>query len=368
MATVQSVLDALEEIAPKRFAFEFDRIGLQVGDPSAQVQTAVVSLDRSLGAIAYGRSLGAQLLVSHHPLIWEPFRTLDERRHAERSAAELVRAGISFIAAHTNWDSAKGGINDMLAQRLGLSEVRAFGSAAAVPMLKLVSFVPEEAVDRVIDAASAAGAGQIGDYERCAFVTEGRGTFIGGEGTHPTIGTAGQHEVVAEVRVEMLLPEGRSRQVVRAVKSAHPYEEPAYDLIRLDNHYEQPAGRLGKLRDRITYRELIGLIDEKLETRSMCWGEPDSFVRTIAVVGGAADGEWMAARNEGADVLITGEVKQNIAVEASESGLKIVAAGHYATEQPGCAALRDRLAAAIPVIDWELYEPPVGLGGRPVFA
>ncbi len=366
MATVQSVLDALEEIAPRRFAFDFDRIGLQVGDPTAQVHTAVVSLDRSLGAIAFARSLGAQLLVSHHPLIWEPLRTLDERRHAEKSATELVRAGINFIAAHTNWDCAKGGINDVLAQRLGLSEVKSFGSAATVPMLKLVAFVPEEAVERVIDAASAAGAGRLGGYERCAFMAEGRGTFMGGERTTPSIGVAGRREVVPEVRIEMLVPEGRSKQVVRALRAAHPYEEPAHDLFRLDNFFEQPLGRIGKLRDRITFRELIGQIDERLDTRSMCWGEPNSFVRTVAVVGGAADGEWLAARNEGADVIITGEVKQNIAVEASEGGLKIVAAGHYATEQPGCVALRDRLATAIPVVDWELFEPAEGIAGRPV--
>jgi len=366
MPRIRDVLAALEEIAPRRYAFDFDRVGLQVGDADAEVTKAVVSLDRSLGALEFAEGRGAQLLLSHHPLIWDPLKTLDECRHAERTAMRLIRSGIGFIAAHTNWDSARGGINDCLADRLELKEVQPFGSAAAVDILKLVVFAPADSVDRIIDALSEAGAGRIGDYYRCAFLSSGHGTFIGGEGTNPTVGEAGKKEIVPEVRFEMLLPSEKLGKVTQALREAHPYEEPAYDLIRQMPSYEQPLGRMGKLARPMSLAEFSAFADEKLGTQSYSWGEANKRISKVAVVGGAADGEWLSARNAGADVFLTGEVRQNIAVEASESGMPILAAGHYATEHPGCEWLRDRMAAAVPEVDWTLFTPAPGQGGRPI--
>ncbi|HAY14911.1 MAG TPA: hypothetical protein DCY02_10650, partial [Armatimonadetes bacterium] len=138
MATVHDVLQAIESLAPSRFAFGFDSVGLQVGDSGATVTSAVVSLDRSLGAIEFARSLGAELLVAHHPLFFDPMPRLTTRTHQDRTAIRLIESGIACIAAHTNWDSARGGVNDALAARLGLKNVRSFGSAAGVDMRELV--------------------------------------------------------------------------------------------------------------------------------------------------------------------------------------------------------------------------------------
>jgi dinuclear metal center YbgI/SA1388 family protein len=365
MPTVQDVLDALESIAPSRFGFSFDKIGLQVGDPSQKVSSGVVSLDRSLGAVEFARTKGAQVLLCHHPLIFEPLGTVDSRSHVGKTVRTLIQSDISFIAAHTNWDSAVGGINDVLAERLGLVDIRHFGSAAEVRRLKLVFFVPEESADAVIDAVAAAGAGVIGAYSRCAFMSSGTGTFLGGEDSNPTVGERGRIEAVPELRVEMVVPVERQGAVMRALEKAHPYEEPAYDLFPLAPTGEQPAGRIGTLPQAMTLDEFAKQVDRKLDTRCWTWGDPTSTVRSVAVVGGAADGEWRDARREKADLYLTGEVRQHIAVEATESGIAVMAAGHYATEHPGTARLAERLTTALPEIQWSIYEPPRGEHGRP---
>jgi dinuclear metal center YbgI/SA1388 family protein len=366
MAKVQDVLAALESIAPTRYAFGFDKVGLQVGDPNQNVERAVVSLDRSLGAVAFAAEAKAQLLVAHHPLIFRPLDTVDTRSHEGRTVVELIRNGTSFVAAHTNWDSARGGINDTLADLLELSDVTDFGHAAEVNSLKLVFFVPAHAADSVIDAVSGAGGGVIGAYARCAFANPGTGTFDAGASTNPAIGAAGERTQVDEVRVEMLVPSAKAGAVTRALVKAHPYEEPAYDLHVLRGNPEQPAGRVGSLAAPTTLAALLETVGAKLGVRAWAWGDADRRIRRVAVVGGAADGEWVAAQRAGADVLVTGEVKQHVALEAAESGFALIAAGHYQTEHPGCATLRDRLAKALPEVDWRLFTPAPGQHGRPL--
>lgn len=363
---IADILRALEEIAPTRYAFDFDHIGLQVGDPGNKVERAIVSLDRSLSAIAFAERSNAQLLLAHHPLIWDPLKSLLEAAHNERSASRLIRSGIAFIGAHTNWDCAPGGVNDTLAARLGLTDVEIFGAAAPVPMRKLVGFAPAEAVDAILDAASKAGAGGIGEYTRCAFLTPGTGTFKGSEVSNPAVGQAGKQESVPEVRFEMVVPADRAAAVVRAATTAHPYEEPAFDLFDLAPAYEQPIGRIGSLPSPLSFTDFVSHCDRSLATKALGWGESGRSISRVAVIGGAADDEWQAAKATGADVYLTGEVRQHIAMEASESGLALVAAGHYATEHPGCEELCRRMQQALPEIEWRLFEPKPGEGGRPL--
>lgn len=363
---VREILASLERVAPVRYAFSFDKIGLQVGDPEAEVSRAVVSLDRSRAAVAFARSEGAQLLLAHHPLLFSPLKEVLATDHVGRTVLDLAASNIAFVAAHTNWDSARGGVNDALAARLGLQETKPFGFAADVDQLKLVFFAPPDAVDRLIDALSAVGAGVIGNYRRCAFLSDGQGTYIGNEGTAPTIGEPGKVEVTDERRVEMVLRRDQKRIVERTLRENHPYEEPAYDLLLSPPVPEQPAGRIGVLPAPTTLQELAPWLESTLATRAWAWGDPQRNIRKVAVVGGAADGEWQQAQRAGADVLITGEVKQHVAVEASESGFAIVAAGHYATEQPGVEDLRDKMAEVCGGVDWRLFVPQPGQAGRPL--
>src|SRR5947209_3113384 len=218
--TVGEILEQLEVIAPARFAFSFDKIGLQVGEQSSPVTKAVVSLDRSLAAAQFAATQGAQLLLCHHPLIWEPLTAITDESYAGKTALFLIRNGISFIAAHTNWDAAPGGVNDTLASLFDLQNVRPFGEAASVQQLKLVVFAPSDATRKVIDAASSAGAGTIGLYTRCAFMHGGLGTFYSGEGSDPTVGKVAEVTETPEVRIEMVLPFANRVAVAEAVRKA----------------------------------------------------------------------------------------------------------------------------------------------------
>ncbi len=360
--TVAEILAIIEDLAPPHYAASFDRIGLQVGDPNAEVERIAVTLDSGLGAINFARKVDAQLLVAHHPVIWEPLEAVRTDRHAAHRVAALLQAGIACIAAHTNWDCAEGGINDALAARLGLRDVATFGASEPTQELKMVVFVPHADAERVIDAAAEAGAGIVGTYRRCVFMNPGQGSFEPQPGANPTIGEVGQRETVEEVRLEMVCPARLRHRVAEAVREAHPYEEPGMDFVRLVDGNAKPAGRIGTI-DATSLEGFVAQVDSALGTRSLAWGSGE--VRRVAVVGGAAAHEWRAAQSAGADVFVTGEVPQHMALEAAEVGFKIVCAGHYATEQPGMAVMRDRLAERTG-LEVKLFVPPAGESGRPL--
>lgn len=366
MPKVSDLLAALERVAPAQYAFAGDKVGLQVGSVDGPCDVVVTSLDRSLAAVEYTRELGAQVLLSHHPLIWEPLKSVLAADHVGRTVQALTRNNISFVAAHTNWDAARGGINDTLAEMLGLHDVQAFGESARVERLQLVTFVPEAALQSVIDALSEAGAGVIGLYRRCAFYSPGTGTFLPLEGSDPAVGSIGEIEETQEVRLEMVVPAQRAEAAVEALRRSHPYEEPAFHLHQLWSTREQPAGRIGILDAPGSLAQFAELADQVLGTRSMTWGDPNREVKKVAIVGGAASGEWKAAKAAGADVLLTGEVPQHIALEASEEEFAVIAGGHYATENPGARRLGEVLGIALPNVSFHHYEPPPGLSGRPL--
>jgi dinuclear metal center YbgI/SA1388 family protein len=365
MPSVRGILSAFLEFAPWGLAFEGDRVGLQVGDPDAEVAKGVVALDRSLGAVRFAAGLGAQLLVTHHPLLWEPASSIRMDDHVGRTVLELARTGIAHVAAHTNWDCATGGVSDLMAAALRLRDVRRGGAARQAPAYKLVTFVPGGDVDRLIGALSEAGAGEIGAYVRCAFMAPGLGTFYGTEGTNPAAGQAGRIERVEEVRLEMLAPAGRIGCIERALLDAHPYEEPAYDFVVLRPAAGQGSLRTGTLPTPAALGELAAAVDRAFATRCWSWGDPGAGIERVTVAGGAAGREWRAALEAGAQAFVTGEVRHETALEATEMGLAMIAAGHYATENPACRMLLDELARAVPEVAWTLYEPPPGLHGRP---
>lgn len=368
MATVQSILEALEIIAPSRFAFPFDRVGLQVGDPEVSVAKAVVALDGSVGAIKYAAKINAALLITHHPLLFDPISEVTTRSSTGALVSELIRSNIAFAAAHTNWDAAPGGINDTLASILDLKDIVPFGESNLTRQLKAVVTVPPDHAAEVIAAASAAGAGIVGNYSQCAFESRGTGSFLPGPTSNPTIGTTNKHERVEEVRIEMSLPESNRSAVQMAILAAHPYETPALDFYILTDCAEQPIGRVGNI-EPITLRDFVIEVNNRFGTVCTSWsGGTDPLIQRVAVVGGAACGEWQAALSTGADVLVTGEVKQHHALEASHRGLSMIAAGHYATENPGCKTLCNRLREAVSDVEWFHFQPSAGQHGRPLEA
>jgi dinuclear metal center YbgI/SA1388 family protein len=365
MPRVSDVLAAIESLAPWSDALPNDKVGLQVGDPSAPVTRVFVALDRSLAMLEKAAASGAEMVISHHPLIWDPIKRVVSSDTVGRSLQVLIGHGMALAGVHTNWDVAVGGITETMAALLELSNLTSFGEGAPCARLKLVFFVPVEAADAVIDALSAAGAGRVGFYERVAFSGPGMGTFVPLKGANPSVGAVGRRETVAELRVEMEVSDGAVEKCVAALLAAHPYEEVAYDLFRQEPRSSLRLGRVGRLAKPMSLREFGTFADERFQTRSWVWGDPDRIVERVGVVGGAGDSEWPAALAAGAEVFLTGEVAQHQALEATRQGLCMVASGHYATEHPGCVALAAALRSRLPEIEWVVYEPEPGRDGRP---
>lgn len=363
---VSDITRAAERIAPPYHAYADDRIGHQVGDPSQEVKKCVVTFDISLAAIEFAASQGAQCVVSHHPLIWHPLTHLTGQSYSERRVMKLMQNGIAHIAAHTNWDACPGGLNDYLAEQLGLLNIAPVGTANPRAIFKLVVFVPVESAGALFDALSDAGAGRIGNYDRCGFSVDGTGRFRPLKGANPAVGAVDKDEFVAETRLEMLVTQDSVAQVESALKANHPYEEPAYEFVNLKPISACGISRIGDLPSAISFGDFLAECRRTLNAQSEGWGDPTGSVRRIAVCGGAGDDEWRAAQAAGAQVLVTGEVRQHSGLEAADSGFALIAAGHYATEHPSMERLRAQLARELPGVEWLLFEPAPGLGGRPL--
>lgn len=359
MPTVRDVLQAVETLAPASDAFSFDRCGFQVGDLKAEVTGIVCTLDCTPATLDFAQSSGCNTVIAHHPVIWDPL----QRVEFDSVVGQLLAKGTSLIAAHTNWDCAKGGINDTLCGLLELEDVVPFGPKADTAWFKLVTFAPRQEAEALVTAMSAAGAGRIGLYERCAFLIPGTGTFLPLDGSDPAVGQPGKIERTDETRIEMVVPNHCLSATIAALEKTHSYEEPAYDVVPMKNSLSAPLGRVGHLKDPLTWSELKRYVDSKLATTSLVWPGSTDRVRRVAVIGGAADREWSQAKVCGADVLVTGEVRHDVAVSASVANFGIVQAGHYATEYPGMVAMAERLSCL--GFRAVAFEPSPGRSGRP---
>jgi hypothetical protein len=263
----------------------------------------------------------------------------------------MIRAGTAHYVAHTNADVAAPGVSDALADRLGVRDVRPLDPQDEQPVDKLVTFVPLPDAERVIDALAAAGAGRIGDYERCAWTSDGTGTFRPLPGATPAIGEVGTVEWVAETRVEMVVPRTRRSEVITALRAAHPYEEPAFDLLlQAPETGRRGTGRVGVLPDPMKLDEFARSVASALPATS--WGvraagAPDRPVRTVAVCGGSGGSLIDRARRAGADAFVTADLRHHPAVEAvterGSAAMALVDAAHWATEAPWLDSLADRL-------------------------
>jgi dinuclear metal center YbgI/SA1388 family protein len=347
-ARIQDLVGLVHALYPPALAEEWDNVGLQVGDPAAGLSRALVCLDPSEKALEAALAAGAQALVAHHPLILRPLRSLTPGDETGRVALRALREGVAVIAAHTNLDRAQGGLNDWLAARLGVLDARPL--AAGGELLKLVVFVPAGYEGEVADALFAAGAGQVGRYGRCSFRTGGTGTFCPGPGTTPFLGQEGESASAAEVRLETVLPREAAGRVVEKMLKTHPYEEVAYDLIPLANRRSDVGlGRIGRLERPVALAEFAKRVKSVLGAPFLrLVGDPMRPVVKIAVCGGSGASLIAEAARQGADLLVTGDVKYHEARSAESQQVALIDAGHFATERlmvTGLAAALRREAA-----------------------
>ncbi len=318
--TVADVTAALERRYPPRLAEDWDRNGLLCGDPADPVKRVLLAVDLTDAVIAEADGLGCDLIVTHHPLLLRGINSVATTTPKGRRVTALIRAGIAAWNAHTPADSADPGVSDALAAVLDLQDLRPLDPRPITSLDKIVTFVPREHLPPVVDALAAAGAGSIGDYDRCYFAGDGTGSFRPIQGANPFIGEIGSVEQVAETRVEMVVPRSRREGVVTALLSAHPYEEPAYDVIPLaDVHVSTGIGRVGRLSAPASARELATVLSAALPATVAgikVGGDPERLVRTVAVLAGAGDSHLDAARRTGVDAYITSDLRHHPADEA----------------------------------------------------
>ncbi len=321
-ATLGDVVAAMERVYPTRWADDGDAVGLVVGDPDDPVRRVLFAVDPVQVVVEQAVELAADLVVVHHPLLLRPVSSVRADRPKGRVVHDLIRRGIALYVAHTNADSPAHGVSQSMAEALGLVDVVPLVPAPADPLDKLVTFVPRDRVEAVIDALAAAGAGGVGDYDRCAFVADGTGTFRPGPDAHPVIGSPGSVEVVSESRVEMVLARSDRDAVVAALRSAHPYEEPAFDVLELAEWAaDRGAGRLGSLGDPVPLRDfaerVVSVLPDTVVGARVA-GPLDRPIRRVAVAGGAGDFLLDAARASGADAYVTSDLRHHPASEFRE--------------------------------------------------
>jgi len=331
---VRDFMAVVDRLAPFDLAEPWDHVGLQVGSPADEVRGVLVALEVDDAALDESRALGCDLLLVHHPLIFDPLERLSDDSEAGRLALRAARDGVAVIAAHTNLDKAHGGIADVVAEMLGLEAASPLAPAAA-DALKLVGFVPADDADLVRKALFAAGAGVIGEYEHCSWAVEGQGTFFGREGAAPTVGLAGRDEAVSELRLEVVFPRRLKRRVTGAYVAAHPYEELAYDLYPVENEVATLGlGRLGVLPAAQPLAAFAADVAAALHLPSLRYsGDGARLVKRVAVLPGSGAEAIVRGVAQVADVLVTGDVKYHEARAAQTQGLALVDAPHGVTEQ-----------------------------------
>lgn len=331
----QAIIDWVQEWARPEFAEDGDRIGLLVGSPAHEVEKLLVTLDVTHEVIAEAVTGGAGLIVSHHPLFRDPLTSLRDDIYPASLVCKLVKAGIALYAAHTNLDAAPGGINDILAERLGLVDVELLLPTHNEKLYKVVVFVPDGHDDKVRQAMCSRGAGWIGNYSDCTFQAAGTGTFRPLEGTNPFIGETGHLEKVRELRIETIVPERKLHEVLQGMIKAHPYEEVAYDVYPLKNRGEEIGlGRVGELPKKMTLAAFAEHVRGCLELDVVRFtGDPGKTVARVALCGGSAMMFLPHAVRAGADVYLTGDVRHHGALDALAQGIALIDAGHYGTER-----------------------------------
>jgi dinuclear metal center YbgI/SA1388 family protein len=344
------IIAALDGRYDPVWAESWDAVGLVCGDPDSEVGRVHFAVDPVEAVAEEAIAVRAQLLVTHHPLYLGGTTSVAATSAKGRVVHQLISGGCALYVAHTNADIASPGVNDALASTLGLRDTQVLSPAASGKVDKIVTFVPVGDAERMLDALAAAGAGSVGDYSRCGYLGQGVGTFTPGPGTSPTIGTPGAVEHVVETRVETIAPRRLRRQVIAALVAAHPYEEPAYDVVELaDVPSGIGLGRIGRLTSATTLSQFTAVVATALPATT--WGvraagDPKRRVQTVAVCGGSGGGLAASAAGLGADVLVTSDLKHHSTSEAiADLGIGLVDAAHWATEAPWLDQAASLLAA-----------------------
>ncbi|EGQ27673.1 MULTISPECIES: Nif3-like dinuclear metal center hexameric protein [Sporosarcina] len=324
------IIEVFEKWSPKKLAFEGDPIGLHIGQLNRHVNKVLVTLDVNEQVIDEAIEQEANLIIAHHPPIFRPLKTIWTDTPQGKMIEKCIKHDIAVYAAHTNLDIAKGGVNDMLADRLGITDTEPIEETSSEHLVKLAVFCPQTDADQLRKELAAAGAGAIGDYVGCSFSSHGIGRFTPVDGANPTIGEVGEPTSVDEERIEVVFPESLQPKVIKALFAAHPYEEPAFDLFKMQQKINvHGIGRVGRMSEEMTLKQFAEHVKNAFKVPALRFvGDPETSIRKVAVLGGDGNKYITAAKRKGADVLVTGDLYYHVAQDAQSLGLAVVDPGH----------------------------------------
>ncbi|GAB2988637.1 Nif3-like dinuclear metal center hexameric protein [Nocardioides montaniterrae] len=353
MPSLKDVVDLIHGWYPPATADSWDAVGLVHGDPDQPVRKVLFAVDPTLAVAQEAAAWKADLLVVHHPLFLKPVHGFAATTPKGRTLATLAGAGCALLTAHTNADQATYGVSEALAHTLGLTDLKPIISTPVAPMDKITVFVPTDAAAPVRAAMGDAGAGQIGDYDYASYTSGiGEGRFRPLEGSNPMIGTVGELETVEEVRVEVIAPRGLRATVIQAMLAAHPYEEPAYDVVELADPgiVSTGTGRIGAV-EATTLGAFVEHVAATLPPTAQgvrYAGDPDRVVKRVAVCGGAGDFLLDRMASSDADVYLTSDLRHHPAAEFVEKGgPALVDVAHWAAESTWLPVVAERLAEVL---------------------
>lgn len=332
MVKVKEIIQKFETFAPKEIAEKNDPIGLQLGSLEKEVSKMMVTLDVRPDVVAEAIEKKVDLIFAHHPALFVPIKKFDLAEPQNAMYAELIKHGITVYAAHTNLDNANKGMNDWLAEALGLTQTESLLPTREEPWDKLAVFTPVEAAEKVRQALALAGAGQLGDYAGCSYSLTGTGRFLPNEGATPYIGNIGEITEVKEEKIEVVFPSKIKAQVFQALRASHPYEEIAFDLYQVEGLGQKTGmGRIGTLEKPMPLMDYVQFCKERLDLNGLRLVAKDhtKLVKKVAVLGGAGAKFYPFALQKGADVYVTGDVSYHTAHDMYETGLAVIDPGHH---------------------------------------
>jgi dinuclear metal center YbgI/SA1388 family protein len=352
----QTIAGLIEELAPKKLAMSWDNVGLLVGDGSRSVKKVMVCLDCADWVIDEAIENKVDMLVCHHPIIFGSIKRITADTVLGRKLLKLITHHIAVYCAHTNYDVAGQGLNDLFARHAGFESMSLMEPTYQEKLYKMLVYIPKGHEEKIFKALTAAGAGHIGNYSSCTFRTEGIGTFVPEAGTHPFMGEAGKLEEVHEVKLGTILPQSLLNKAIKAVIKAHPYEEPAYDIMPLENQGEAfGLGKLGVLQNAIPFGVYAQNIKAALGLEKvLIAGNANQLVKKVAMLNGSGSKFVSTARFAGADVLITGDMQYHELLDAVEAGMCVIDAGHFGTERMMMPAIASYLRGGCQRLGYEV--------------
>jgi dinuclear metal center YbgI/SA1388 family protein len=326
------IIDRIEDWAPRDIAWDRDNAGLQVGSAGREVNKILLTLDLTEPALNEAIKQNCNLIITHHPLLFNPIKKIDTQKDPNSKLIEkLIKNDITLYSAHTNLDFTKDGVSFELASVLGLKNIR-FLKELRAGQSKIVVFVPSDAVDRVSDAIFSNGGGKIGEYTGCSYRTEGVGTFRGSAQSNPAAGEKEKFETVKEVRLEAVADTWNTGRIISEMKKAHPYEEPAYDIYPVSSSNKNYGiGAVGEIESELNMDQFLEYTASKLNTKNLRYSGEKKSIKKVAVCGGSGSEYIKDAVKQGADAFITADLKYHAFQEAADYIL-LIDAGHYETE------------------------------------